>query len=267
VDILTAATATTIPGLSSASAVGSAVPFQVNGGGGVGTSLDLASLAGALVDVLAIASTTALVGIVIIAVVANRADPDPTGRRPQSVYYFVVSFVTLTTAVIGSAFCVASVLWLTAHHPASSGNGIARLLLVSALVFAASAGLFVTHLRRGLALARVESVAANPSHRIGQSYVSVVAFVAILTLLISGVAGAYLIFAVASPATFGSFGGRSVSVRVLIELVYLAAIAVLVLWTHGPLLTPRLRLLARAPRRPGPEIPPSGGTDPVAPRA
>jgi hypothetical protein len=205
-------------------------------------STGIASLVGVVVEILAIASLAALVGIIIIAVVANRADPDSTGRRPQSVYYFVVSFVTITTSIVGSALFVASLLWLTAHHPSSANHSIARLMLVSALIFAVSAILLVVHLRRGLVLARADALPSNPSHRVGQSYVSVVAFVSTLALLLTGVVTIYLLFALAAPGTFGSAGGRDGSVRILVESLYLAVVAVVVLWTHGSLLTPTLGL-------------------------
>jgi hypothetical protein len=199
----------------------------------------------------------ALVGIIIIAVVANRADPDPAGRRPQSVYFFVVSFVTITTGIFGSALFVAALLWLTAHHSSSAGHSIARLMLVSALIFAISLWFFVSHLRHGLSLARAEGGPSGPSRRVGQSYITVVSFVSILALLLTGVLTIYLLFAVASPTTFGSFGGRSDSVRILIESLYLGLVAVLVLWTHGSLLSPRLGLFGRAARPADNPLPPN----------
>jgi hypothetical protein len=265
VNSLAAATVTTIPAFTGGgttticptAATCTTVPSQIIGGSsglassGLGvssTSATLSSIAGVAVEVLAVASMAALVGIIVIAVVANRADPDPTGRRPQSVYYFVVSFVTVTTGILGSALVVASILWLTARHSSATDHPIARLLLVSVLVFVVSVGLFVTHLRRGLVLARTGPAASNPSQRVGQSYVSVVAFVSVVVLLLTAVLAVYLVFAVASPATFGSFGGRGVTVRVLIEVLYLTVVAVLVHWAHSSLLTPRLGLFGRASR-------------------
>jgi hypothetical protein len=271
---LAAAVVTTIPGLPTGAGIsecptGSAcLPAQaVSGSSGLGvsgTSLDFSALAGVFVEILAIMSMAALVGILLIAVVANRADPDPTGRRPQSVYYFVVSFVTIMTSIFGSAVFVASILWLTAGHSASADHSISQLLLVSALVLAVSTTLFRLHLRRGLALARADSSNSNPSHRVGQSYVSIVAFVSILVLLVTSIFAIYLIFAVVSPSTFGSFGGRSISVRLLLELIYLALVAAAVLWSHSSLLTPRLGIFSKI------VIPPStpnGGLDTIAPPA
>jgi hypothetical protein len=282
-DLLVAASVTTVPSLptggslsacptgvacASAPIVGSSSGSGLGfGSSSVGSSVGLASLAGALVEIFAVLSMAALIGIVIIAVVANRAEPDPTGRRPQSVYFFVVSFITITTAIVGSAVILASVLWLTAGHTQSAGHAIDRLLLAGALVFVVSVGLFVTHLRRGLGLARAAGTNADPSHRIGQSYVSVVAFVSILVLLVTGVLSIYLLFAIASPATFGTFGGRGVSVRILVESVYLAGVAVVVLWSHGSLLSPRLGLFGRRSRPLDPPSPATGGPVTTVPLA
>ena len=270
---LVAATVTTIPGLATSGATGCATasqcttfPGQVTGGTsglsvGSSSSFGLSSIVSVAVEVLAIASVAALVGIIIIAVVANRADPDPTGRRPQSVYFFVVSFVTITTGIFGSALFVASLLLITAHHSSSAGHSILRLMLVSALIFVISLRFFLTHLRRGLGLARAEGVPSGPSHRVGQSYISVVSFVSILALLLTGVLTIYLIFAVASPTTFGSFGGRSDSVRILIESLYLGLVAVLVLWTHSSLLMPRLAVFGRTSPPADNSLPPNANID------
>ena len=136
-----AAVTSTYPGVvSGAAGLSPSTPYVQPPGTGSGSTgivtsaLGLSSLAGALVELLAIMTMVALVGIVIVAVVANRADPDPTGRRPQAVYYFVVAFITITTALTGSAVLVAAVLWFTAHHSVAADNAISRLMLASALI-------------------------------------------------------------------------------------------------------------------------------------
>jgi hypothetical protein len=218
----------------------------------VGSTLGFTSIAGALIELVAVVSMISLVGVIIIAVVANRADPDPTGRRPQSVYFFMVSFITITTAISGSALVVATVLGLTAHHSASAGHALTRLLLVSVLLTVFSAVLLGAHLRRGLVLARGDSSPAGPSRRVGQSYVSVVSFVAVLVLLFAAVLSIYLVFALAAPGTFGSFGGRGWSVRILIEAVYLGVVAIFVAWRHGQMLSPALTFWRGDGGSPGP---------------
>jgi tellurite resistance protein TehA-like permease len=60
-------------------------------------SSQIAGLAGGLVAVIAV--VLALFSVVlllpVIVIVANRAEPDQRGLRPQSVYLFGMSFVTL----------------------------------------------------------------------------------------------------------------------------------------------------------------------------
>ena len=241
---------TTIPGFPTSSGVpgfptgGNFTPTPNLGSGGSGfvsSTLGLSSIAGALFEVFAVLVMMAFVGI-IIAVVANRADPDPTGRRPQSVYFFVVSFITITTAITGSALVVGSILLLTAHHPSSTDHALTRLLLFSALLTVVSEFLLFVHLRRGLILARADTSPTSPSKRVGQSYVSAVAFVAILVFLVSIVVSIYLLFALAAPTTFGSFGGTGWAVRILVETAYLALVAVFVVWRHSMLLAPGLNI-------------------------
>ncbi len=229
------------------------------------SALGVSSVVGALVEVAAIAATLSLVGIIIIAVVANRAEPDPTGRRPHSVYFFMVAFVTITTTIFGSALVVASLLWLTASHTSSAGHAIARLLLVSVLITLVSAALLVIHLRRGLDLARADASATGPSRRVGQSYVSVVAFVSMLVLLITAILALYLVFALAAPSTFGSFGGRAWTGRILVETAYLALVAVIVARIHSTLLVPGLGIFGRGGGPSG--VPEAGLPSPIPPLA
>jgi len=269
-------TSTTFPGFISGAGTGSSgpgatIPSPYNGSGSIGSTFGLTSLAGSLVQLLVVVAMASLVGIVIIAVVASRAEPDPTGRRPQSVYFFVVAFVTLTTALFASALVVAAILGLTASPPTDAGHALDRLLLASALVTLVSGVFCAVHVRRGLVLARAGSGEASPSTRVGQTYVSVVAFVSVLVLLVAAVISLYVLFAILAPGTFGSFGGRSWATRVLIESVYVGALATVVVWRHGSMLDPVLRSWRRpvgavgvpaAPptdRQPGPVPPLDGG--------
>lgn len=212
----------------------------------------LASIAGILVSVLVIVILLTLVGLLVIIVVANRADPDPSGRRPQSVYFFAVSFITLTTSIIGSAVVVSAPISLIGHHSGSLTNSIARTAVAGGLVTLVSVLLLVTHLQRGVALARADDQMAAPTRRVGQSYVSAVSFLAVLVLLVVTILSMYLIFAIAGPGVFGAFGGRSPAVRVLIESVYLGVVASVVLWTHANLVPPGLRIFKRIARPGGP---------------
>ena len=223
----------------------SGVTYQSGGSSGLlsqSPGLSLSSFLGIFVDLFAVLAVLSVVGILVIIVVANRADPDPSGRRPQSVFYFAVSFLTLATTVLGSAVVVSGVVVLVGNHSNSVSNAAARAILFGGLVTLVSAFLLTLHLRRGLALARADSASQGPSQRVGQSYVSSVAFVSVLSLLVLGVFSVYLIFAIAGPGLFGSLGNRSDTVRVLIVAAYLCVVAAAVLWTHRKLVKPDLDL-------------------------
>src|SRR5580658_6067217 len=185
------------------------------------------TIAGIAVEVLVLFAFMAIIGLVIIIVVANRADPDPTGRRPQSVYYFAVSFVTLVMSIMGSIVVVFSLFNLIGHHGSSVANATWRDVVLGGLITIASFVLLRTHLSRGVAL--VGSETTSPTRRVAQSYVSAVSFLAILILLVVSIAVAYLIFVLAGPGVFGSLGGgRTAAWRALLDALYVGGVASLV---------------------------------------
>ena len=82
-----------------------------------------------------------------------------------------------------------------------------------------------------------------------QSYVSAVAFLSVLILLVVSILAVYLLFALAGPGVFGSFGGRTSTLRDLIDVVYVGLVAGTVLLTHRNLVTPGIRYFgANGPR-------------------
>ncbi len=205
----------------------------------VSSSSSLLPIASIVVEILALFVGVAIIGLFIIIVVANRAEPDTTGHRPQSVYFFAVSFVTLVTTIIGSIVVVFSVVDLIGHHSSGIGNAVARAVVIGGLITLLSGALLLIHLRRGVAL--VGPDAASPSRRVAQSYVSGVAFLSVLILLVVSILAVYLLFAPGGPGVFGSFGGRTPALRDLIDAVYVGLVAVTVLLTHRNLVTPGLR--------------------------
>jgi hypothetical protein len=214
---------------------------------GIGTSsgssiASVVGIAGIVVEVLALFFFfMAIIGLVIIIVVANRADPDPSGRRPQSVYYFAVSFVTLVTSIVGSIVVFVSLIQLIGHHSPGIGNATARSVVLGGLITIASVILLRIHLRRGVDL--VDSEVTNPSRRVAQSYVSAVSFLSILILLVVTIFVAYLIFVLAGPGVFGSLGGRTSALRALLDALFVGALAGFVLYTHRNLVAPGLQFL------------------------
>lgn len=266
---LASAAPTTIPFPFGGTTPGSTIPLPFGGSissGGVGsahTSIVSASgigglslLAGLLIGAVALLVLIVPIAVFVIVVVANRADPDGTGRRPISVYYFAVSFVTLFTTVVGTFIVVSGLVRLIGAGTAppggpSMGDSVARSTVIGLLIAIASAALLLTHLRRGVTLASIDPAPTSPSLRVGQSYVSAVAFVAVVSLLVAAVVCLYTLFALAAPGVFGSLGGRDVAARLAIDTAYAVLVAAAILRTHRRLLPPGIRFLGGSTSPPG----------------
>jgi hypothetical protein len=226
----------------------------------------VSSLAGVLTGVLAVVVILAIVGIFVIIVVANRAEPDPNGRRPFTVYLFGVSFITLWTAVIGSIGVVTSLVRLIGTTTSSGpgihpvGDAVARNVVLSGLVLLVSLAILVTHLRRGLEYARAEgrpTGAAGPSGRVAQTYVAAIAFVAILILVVTVIVTVYTLFQIAAPGVFAPSRGRVGSAKSLIDSAYITIVLLVVLGVHRGMVAPGIQVLDGWKRRKAPASPES----------
>jgi hypothetical protein len=245
--------ATTIPGFTNS---GGVTPLQLHSGTiGVGSQsggsvfatpnvgnagLSIATFVSFFLELFLALLVLSVIGVFIIIVVANRADPDPSGRRPQAVYYFAVSFVTLFVTIVGSALVVSGVDALIGNHSNAVSNTAGRAILLGALSGLIGAVLLVVHLRRGLDLVRQDTQPPAPSRRVGQSYVSSVAFVSVISLLFLFVFSVYLIFALVAPGVFGAPGGQGITAHVLVVAIYLWIVSLIVLGTHRTLVSPGL---------------------------
>lgn len=215
----------------------------------------LSSFAGVLVGALAVVLVLAVIGIFVIVVVANRAEPDPNGRRPFTVYLFGVSFIALWTTDIGAIGIVVSLVRLigTVHasgpglHPV--GDSVARDAVMSGIVLVVSLGVLAIHLGKGLEYARAESGPPGPSARVAETYVAAVAFVSILVLVVAVVLALYTVFQLIAPGVFAASGGRTGAARTLIDTGYVAVLIVAVLVTHHRLVTPGIQVLDVLRRR------------------
>jgi hypothetical protein len=246
---------------------GSSTPFTFTQGGTIPTgssgftdtvasASSILPIAAIVVEVLAVFTVMAVVGLFIIVVVANRADPDPTGHRPQAVYYFAVSFVTLVTTITGTIVVVFSLVQLIGNHGPGLGDATARSAVLGALIAIVSGALLRVHLQRGVGL--TQSDVTNPSRRVGQSYVAAVAFLSVLILLAVTILAIYMVFALIGPGVFGSFGGRSAAGRFLIDAVYVGLVAGFVLRAHRNLVPPGLQLFRRLGGNPPANPAPAG---------
>ncbi len=206
-----------------------------------GSIAGVVALLGVLVSVLEFLSIASFVGVLIIAVVSNRAEPDPTGHRPQAVYCFAVSFVTIILALFSTTLVVTAVISMIGST--GSDRPAIRVAVVSGLFLLISLGLLITHLRRGVELALESREPANPSRRVAQSYVAAISFISILIVLMTSVTVVYLLLALISPGVFGVPGARSSILRIVIDLAVLGGGAYAIIATHKSLVPPGFRLL------------------------
>jgi uncharacterized membrane protein YecN with MAPEG domain len=137
--------------------------------------------------------------------------------------------------------------------------------VLGALITVVSVAVLVVHLRRGLRFAVADGT-TGPSQRIARSYVAAVAFVSVLMLLLSAIAGVYLVFVLAGPGVFGFGVSRTLAGEALIVTAYVAVVALLILVTHRNLVSPGLRFL-KEPSPWAPSATPSPPPAPVAPSA
>ena len=206
---------------------------------------------------LALALISAL--FIVLVIVANRAEPDPRGMRPTTVYLFGMSFVTLQLTFAGSVLIMTALFSLIAPHYSPMGNGVAREVVIGALFVVIAGSVWVLHLRRGIEAAGGDAGPVQPNTRVMNSYAGVVAFVFLLELVFSFGIAVYLVLALIAPGVFGSIGSsRSGTLSLLLDLVYIMVASAIILMIHanlGPSVFPS------RPARPSQAV----GTAPAAP--
>jgi hypothetical protein len=224
--------------------------------------------------VVALLAIPLLVGAVfVILIVANRADPDPSGRRPAVVYNYATSFITLFVTLFATFVIVARLASLIGPHHTSQ-------LDVSSVVFSSSAasGIGPQHpvgdaVARGVVIGVLLAIVAgfvywrqvgaanrataglslsDPAGRVRSSYLAAVSFVCVAIAVIAVVVAAYQVFRIIAPGVFNASGSgsRLVALRVMLPLDYLAVASLGLLRMHAGQLPPESRpSLGRPPSR------------------
>ncbi|HEY2213410.1 MAG TPA: hypothetical protein VGH31_00030 [Acidimicrobiales bacterium] len=173
----------------------------------------------------------------VIVVVANRAEPDPRGLRPSSVYLFGMSFVTLMFGYGGAVMIVTSLLSFIGPHSSPIANGVASNVVIGALFVAIAGGTFAVHVRKGITIARGDGRVDGPNNRILHTYVSVVSFIFVAVAIITLGFAVYSLFQEIGPGIFGSLGGsRTGTLRDLLDEVYVMVASGAIVVAHSRLL-------------------------------
>ncbi len=197
---------------------------------------------------LLISSAGSIMTYVII-VIANRADPDPSGKRPMAAYLFGGSFLSLWIAYTGSIVVVEALVSLM-HSNAPNSNTVARMVVVGFLMVLVGGVTHMLHRQRGLALSDSETDPSSPTKRVMRSYVAAVSFISVFIALISAMVLGYLIFQFVAPGVFGATGSRVDTLSSIIDLVYVVGATAFVFFAHQALAPAVLRLLPRGSTMP-----------------
>lgn len=197
-----------------------------------------------------IAVVSLIFSVLIILIVVNRAEPDPRGLRPQSVYLFGMSFVTLQLTFAGSILVVSALCSLVAPHNVPLTNSVAREVVIGLLIMTLAGATLLVHFRRGVKTGQEDGL-SGPNWRVMQSYGGVVSFIYFLQGLISLGFAIYLVIELIGPGVFGSIdASRSGTVAALLELVYVIAASGLILTLHASIGPSALRRKSAAPATP-----------------
>ncbi|HET6874701.1 MAG TPA: hypothetical protein VFH70_07985, partial [Acidimicrobiales bacterium] len=196
----------------------------MNSFGGLAGYLGVLEVLGGLV------TTGSLAALVVIAVVSSRAEPDPTGLRPGTVYMLATCFIGVLVALLSSIVAVAALISMIGRRVGSGfgthevGNQVARIVVISVLIGGAAAVAFAFHASRARGAARWELAQLGhpgPVLRVWQSYIAAVSFVCVGIMSLAAIVGAYQIFRLAGPGIFNGNSHHSVvEVRVLLVSVY-----------------------------------------------
>ena len=202
--------------------------------------------------------------VLIIVIVANRAEPDPRGLRPNSVYLFGMSFVTLQLTYAGLVLIATSLFSLIAPHDTPLNNTVAREVVIGALFVVIAGGAWVGHVTRGIAVARGEDT-VGPNARVMKSYAGVVGFIYFLQVIFAFGISIYLLLSLIAPGVFGSIGSsRSGTLAALLDALWIMFISGVAVAIHSSLGPSALPPRSARPAEPSP-APAPAAAPPVTP--
>ena len=232
------------------------------------TSQVLNASGGVLAGIVALSALFSLSFVVlIIIVVANRAEPDPRGLRPYSVYLFGMSFVTLQLLYAGLVLMATALFSLIAPHDTPLTNVVAREVVIGALFVVIAGGAWIGHVTRGIAVARDEDT-IGPNARVMKSYAGVVGFIYFLQVIFAFGISVYLLLSLIAPGVFGSIGSsRSGTLAALLDALWIMFVSGVTVAIHSSLGPSALPPRPARPAQPAPTAGPPAATPPAAPAA
>lgn len=200
------------------------------------------ALVGTYVSILVLLSVLASVGSIvtyIIIVVANRAEPDPSGHRTSTIYHVGTAFITLWLEIVGVLtifFTLFNLIGAGGRTYFSSevhplGDSTIRGITIGLLLSIVGGYTALTHRARAIELADGDEVVASPSKRIVRSYAAVVSFICVFVVVITLLAFLWGVLGLIAPGVYQT-GSRTGDVRVLLDEATVLAVFAWVFSTH-----------------------------------
>jgi hypothetical protein len=191
------------------------------------SSSSVGAIVGTYVSVLVLLSVLASVGSIvtyIIIVVANRAEPDPSGNRTSAIFHVGAAFITLWLEIAGVITIFVTLFGLigagghtsfsTAVHPL--GDSTIRGITIGLLLSIVGGYTSLTHRAKAIDLASSEEVETSPSKRVVRSYAAVVSFISMFVVVITLLAFAWSVLGLIAPGVYQT-GARTGDIRVLLD--------------------------------------------------
>lgn len=208
-----------------------------------------AAIVGSYVSALLLFSLLAGVGSIvtyIIIVVANRADPDPSGHRTSAIYHVGAAFVALWLEVAGVITILVTLFGLigaggttyfsNAVHPL--GDSTIRGITIGLLLSIVGGYTALTHRGKAVELAEMDGVEASPSRRVVRSYAAVVSFVSVIVVVVTLVAFLWALLGLIAPGVYEA-GSRTHDTRLLLDELSVVAVFAWVFSVHRRLVGSR----------------------------
>jgi hypothetical protein len=172
----------------------------------------------------------------IIIVVANRADPDPTGKRTSTIYHVGSAFLTLWLEVAGAITIVATLFALIGSG--GNSNTTIREITIGLLLFLVGGFVSHTQRRKAVGLAESDFDDASPSKRVVRSYAAVVSFISVIVIVVTVLAALWAVLGLIAPGVYEA-ASRTSDGRLLLDEATVLAVFAWVFSTHRRLVGPR----------------------------
>jgi hypothetical protein len=202
----------------------------------------MGAIVGTYVSVLVLLSVLASVGSIvtyIIIVVANRAEPDPTGNRTSAVYHVGTAFIALWLEIAGvitifvtlfNLIGAGSTTYVSSEvHPLADST--IRGITIGLLLSIVGGYTALTHRSKAIELAGSEEAEASPSMRVVRSYAAVVSFISVIVVVIASLAFVWALLGLIAPGVYQA-GARTEDIRVLLDEATVLAVFAWVFSTH-----------------------------------